>query len=327
MNQLSLHVRVIEATDLPKMDVLGKIDPYCILYSSSSSKKQKTKTIKKNYNPKWNQDFTFPVANLQVDKLHIELFDYDEIGSDDAVSKMDLPISQFPIGQVVDQWYNMAPVKGVKKGGRLHLNVQVAPANVAPFSPCQPMGYGMGMNMGMNQFGRGMMPNQQPFSMPNQQPMGAMAQGMAGMYNGMAGMAGAINPMGMPPQQYPGAVPIGQPMGAPGMIPPGQNPMRNANPTMAQIPGMMPMGQPMSQPGQYPGQPRMGQPALSQYNMGMAPMQPMGQPMGQPVMTQYNMPNIPVQSRSAEIPPNQPYIPQQEETNLPTDQNEPQYYF
>ena len=55
------------------------------------------------------------------DKLHIELFDKDDISKDDIISTQDFDAKSFPIGKVIDKWYNFTPAKGVKHGGKVRL--------------------------------------------------------------------------------------------------------------------------------------------------------------------------------------------------------------
>jgi Ca2+-dependent lipid-binding protein len=57
-------IYVVSATNLPKMDVgLGKIDPYAVLGSSKSCK---TKVVKKEYNPTWNERVDGIISDLNV---------------------------------------------------------------------------------------------------------------------------------------------------------------------------------------------------------------------------------------------------------------------
>jgi hypothetical protein len=49
----------------------------------------------------------------------------EDIVCDDDMLNLSIHLSTFPVGQVIDQWYNMILVKHVKKGGRLHLVVHI----------------------------------------------------------------------------------------------------------------------------------------------------------------------------------------------------------
>lgn len=124
-----LHVRVIEADDIPKMDA-NATDAYCILTVGST--KFNTKVIDNEMHPVWNEEFHFPVPDPSTGSLHIIMKDKD-IFKDDDISTLEKPFSALQIDQVVDEWYNMVPCKKVKKGGKLHLVLHMAPEGATPF--------------------------------------------------------------------------------------------------------------------------------------------------------------------------------------------------
>jgi Ca2+-dependent lipid-binding protein len=70
-------VEVIEVKDLPKMNIFGKIDAYCLLQMKGQAKVNKTKVMKKNYTPVWNEVFGFPVNDIGTDILYILIRDED----------------------------------------------------------------------------------------------------------------------------------------------------------------------------------------------------------------------------------------------------------
>ncbi|KAI8063385.1 C2 domain-containing protein [Gilbertella persicaria] len=75
-----LYVTVIEASNLTGKDMIGKNDPYVELWIDERYK-QKTRVIKNNDNPLWNQTFTFPLEGNDH-KIHFKVFDKDIIGKD-----------------------------------------------------------------------------------------------------------------------------------------------------------------------------------------------------------------------------------------------------
>ena len=255
---MMLHVKVIEARDLPKMDLFGKIDPYVLIQVSGSKTIERTKTIDKNYNPKWNQQFHFSVPSL-AETLHFLLKDKDVGSSDDPVSKLEIPLNSIPRGQIIDRWYDLRPLPGVKKGGQIHIALHLCGVNDQPWvqlppppmmgqpgmMPPPPQGYAMPPPM-MGQPGMMPPPPRYPMQPPMMQPgMMPPPQGYP-MQPPMMGQPGM-----MPPQGYPMQQPM---MGQPGMMQPGMMPQ----PGMMQ-PGMMPaQGYPMQQP--MMGQPGMQQP-------------------------------------------------------------------
>ena len=128
----TLHVRVVEAEDIPKMDVISATDAYCILKTSSETRK--TFVCKDSMHPRWNQEFHFNVTALNAGSLNITMRDKDVL-FDDNISHLDIQFCSLQFGQVIDQWYNMIPFPKVRKGGRLHLVLHMTQTGLPPFVP------------------------------------------------------------------------------------------------------------------------------------------------------------------------------------------------
>lgn len=216
----NLHVRLVGAKDIPKMDLFGKSDPYCIISTLSTGMNFKSSVKKNTKTPVWNEDFHFPVQNPQSEYLNIDMYDKD-VSKDDKMSTFRLALSTLPFGIVVDMWYDLLPVSGVKKAGQIHLVLHLASPQDPPFV--------MSAN-NPNQAVYHQPPMMQPPPMMYQQPPMMPPQ-----------MMYPQQPQQMmpPPMMYPQQP---QPMM---MQPPMQPPM------MMGQPGMPMMGQPMmmGQPG------------------------------------------------------------------------------
>jgi Ca2+-dependent lipid-binding protein len=52
------QVFVERARNLPRMDTFGLSDPFCMV-SLGKSEKQKTRVVKRNLNPEWNEEFVY----------------------------------------------------------------------------------------------------------------------------------------------------------------------------------------------------------------------------------------------------------------------------
>lgn len=78
-----LHVRVMRATKLLKMDLLGLSDPYVKLnLSGEKLPSKKTSIKKKTLNPEWNEEFKLSVKDPQSQMLHINVYDWDKVELD-----------------------------------------------------------------------------------------------------------------------------------------------------------------------------------------------------------------------------------------------------
>ncbi|KAF8108384.1 hypothetical protein N665_0109s0012 [Sinapis alba] len=128
---MKLQVRVIEARNLPAMDLNGFSDPYVRLQLGKH--RSRTKVVKKNLNPKWGDDFTFRVDDLK-DELVVSVLDEDKYFNDDFVGQVRVPVSQVfdaenqSLGSV---WYPLLPKKkGSKKDcGEILLGVWFSQKN------------------------------------------------------------------------------------------------------------------------------------------------------------------------------------------------------
>lgn len=104
-----LKVTVKNATNVPISDLNGFSDPYVKLYLNSGGDKSnslsknilnksadpffKTKTIKKNLNPEWNEVASVEISNRVNDYLFIKLYDKDMASGDDLLGEAIFPLS------------------------------------------------------------------------------------------------------------------------------------------------------------------------------------------------------------------------------------------
>ncbi|XP_020090459.1 C2 and GRAM domain-containing protein At1g03370 isoform X2 [Ananas comosus] len=110
---MRLIVQVIEARNLLAMDSNGLSDPYAKL--QLGKQRSKTKVIKENLNPTWNEEFSFRVGDLN-DELTIYVLDEDKYFADDFLGQVKVSLTKvldadnFSLGT---QWYQLHP-KGKK---------------------------------------------------------------------------------------------------------------------------------------------------------------------------------------------------------------------
>ncbi|KAL8242161.1 hypothetical protein R6Q59_012463 [Mikania micrantha] len=88
-----LHVKVVEAAKLMKMDILGLSDPYVKLKLSGEMLPSKKTTIKKKtLNPVWNETFKLLVKDPQAQTLQVNVYDWDKVGSHDRLGMQMVPL-------------------------------------------------------------------------------------------------------------------------------------------------------------------------------------------------------------------------------------------
>ena len=242
-----LHINIVEAEDLPKMDRFGKVDPFVVVLNGALKEVYRTKTVGRSYSPKWGEQLTVPFGKNP--EFTFKIMDNNLFSSASVFGNVEVLAEKLPFGQIVDQWYTIIPIRGQKlKAGRIHLVTQAAPAGSKMFAPVDP-NIVMQVNMQMQARNAPVAPQGTVFTVTYQ---GYPPQGYPGYPpQGYPGYPPQGYP-GYPPQGYPGYPPQGYP-GYPQMPPGYQNPPQSGAP-----PGYF---QPVpQQPGQYPPMPPM-QPA------------------------------------------------------------------
>ncbi|EAY22024.1 C2 domain containing protein [Trichomonas vaginalis G3] len=130
---MNLNLRAIEAKDMPKEDLFGKCDPFIEIFIDSKQV-EKTKVIKKTYNPKWDETFYIPLYH-SGSTIEFRFSDYDTMSSNDKFGYITFNLDTIPIGKVIDEWYPLTPYKKNKKVGEAHFVIQIAPEKHTPFTP------------------------------------------------------------------------------------------------------------------------------------------------------------------------------------------------
>ncbi|KAG6412708.1 hypothetical protein SASPL_125393 [Salvia splendens] len=128
-----LHVRVIRATKLLKKDLLGLSDPYVKLNLSGEKHPSKKTTVKKKtLNPEWNEEFKLSVKDPQSQMLHINVYDWDKVGSHDRLGSQVFPLKTLVANEVKEVTLDLMKDTSIseankKQRGQLFLELTYAP--------------------------------------------------------------------------------------------------------------------------------------------------------------------------------------------------------
>ncbi|KAK9695882.1 C2 domain [Popillia japonica] len=120
-NQNSLSVTVIQAEELPALDMGGTSDPYVKVYLLPDKKKKfETKVHRKTLNPVFNETFVFkqiPYADAMNKTLVFAIFDFDRFSKHDQIGEVKVPLCQIDLAQTIEEWRELQSVEG--EGGQL----------------------------------------------------------------------------------------------------------------------------------------------------------------------------------------------------------------
>ncbi|XP_076445326.1 synaptotagmin-1 isoform X1 [Babylonia areolata] len=106
-----LAVTVIQAADLPGMDMSGTSDPYVKVYLAPDKKKKyETKVHRKTLNPVFNETFTFkaPYAEIGSKTLTFAIYDFDRFSKHDQIGLVEIRLSSVDLGRVIEEWRDLS---------------------------------------------------------------------------------------------------------------------------------------------------------------------------------------------------------------------------
>ncbi|XP_072957592.1 calcium-dependent lipid-binding protein-like [Typha angustifolia] len=125
-------VTVIRASALKNMEMLGKSDPYVVLYIRPMFK-VRTRVIDNNLNPEWNETFELIAEDKETQSITLEVFDEDNIQQDKrlGVAKLSLNDLQPEASKEVElrllPYLDTLKVKDKKDRGMLTIKVLYHP--------------------------------------------------------------------------------------------------------------------------------------------------------------------------------------------------------
>ena len=208
---MSLWVNVISVKNIPQPDTEQIVDPFVSLQLSSALQTQRTRVIENTNEPKFNQEFTFPLVNLSTDVLKCSLIDRKLFGENRDLAKVEVHVSDVPQGETLDKTYDMQSLYPSDKTTQIHLNLKLVTGPQPSMTPMMAQMMTMGqmqMNQNQQMMAQNMMMMQN--SMMNTQMMGGNPMA-AGQMNAQMMGSSMMNPQMMqmsgqmwPPYRYTG---------------------------------------------------------------------------------------------------------------------------
>ena len=120
-----IHIHVMDGYDIPKTDLLGKTDPYLRVKLNDQEFFQKTKVIENTFTPVWNETITL-YSLYSNPSIQLELKD-DAPGKDPVIGTKNIELNNLSLGEIREINEELIPAKGMKKGGKIHLYIQITP--------------------------------------------------------------------------------------------------------------------------------------------------------------------------------------------------------
>ncbi|KAE9446379.1 hypothetical protein C3L33_21722, partial [Rhododendron williamsianum] len=107
-----IYVNVVEARDLPVMDITGSLDPHVEV--KLGNYEGVTKHLEESQNSVWHKVFKFSKENLQSNIIEVTVKDKDDIVGRVLFDVTEVPIRVPPDSSLAPQWYKLENEKGEK---------------------------------------------------------------------------------------------------------------------------------------------------------------------------------------------------------------------
>ncbi|WOK95080.1 synaptotagmin-5-like [Canna indica] len=127
-----LEVKLVQARDLTNKDIIGKSDPFTVLYIRPLRDRTKTsKTINNDLNPIWNEHYEFIVEDVSTQSLTVKIYDDEGIQPAEFIGCAQVKLKDLQPGKVKDIWLKLVKdlviQRDRKNRGQVHLELLYCP--------------------------------------------------------------------------------------------------------------------------------------------------------------------------------------------------------
>ncbi|KAH1244758.1 Synaptotagmin-4 [Glycine max] len=140
-----LEVKLVQAKNLTNKDIVGKSDPYAVIFVRPLRDRTKTSKIMNNQlNPVWNEHFEFIIEDASTQHLTVRIFDDEGVQASELIGCAQVSLKDLEPGKVKDVWLKLVKDLEVhrdnKYRGEVHLELLYCPFGVEsairnPFDP------------------------------------------------------------------------------------------------------------------------------------------------------------------------------------------------
>ncbi|KAI3868757.1 hypothetical protein MKW98_008842 [Papaver atlanticum] len=141
----TLEVKLVQAKELTNKDLIGKSDPYAVVYVRPlADRMKKSKTINNQLNPIWNEHFEFIVEDASTQHLIVKIYDGEGLQASELIGCAQVLLKDLEPGKVKDVWLKLVKdldlQRDTKNRGQVHLELLYIPFGMEnafnnPFAP------------------------------------------------------------------------------------------------------------------------------------------------------------------------------------------------
>ncbi|KAJ6794786.1 synaptotagmin-5-like [Iris pallida] len=130
-----LEVKLVQAKDLTNKDLIGKSDPYAVLYIRPlHDKMKKSKTINNDLNPIWNEHFEFVVEDTSTQHVTVKIYDDEGVQASELLGCAKVMLRDLEPGKVKEVWLKLVKdlelQRDTKYRGQVQLELLYCPIGV-----------------------------------------------------------------------------------------------------------------------------------------------------------------------------------------------------
>ncbi|KAL3353009.1 hypothetical protein AABB24_020812 [Solanum stoloniferum] len=127
-----LEVKLVQAKELTNKDLIGKSDPFAVLYVRPlRDRMKKSKIINNDLNPIWNEHFEFVVEDPLTQHLVVKIYDDEGLQSAELIGCAHICLNELEPGKVKDIWLKLVKdleiQRDQKNRGQVHLELLYCP--------------------------------------------------------------------------------------------------------------------------------------------------------------------------------------------------------
>ncbi|CAI0444281.1 unnamed protein product [Linum tenue] len=114
-----LDVKLVQAKELSNKDVIGKSDPFAVVFIRPLRDRTKTsKVINNQLNPIWNEHFEFVVEDASTQHLTVRVFDDEGISAAELIGCAQVALKDLEPGKVKDVWLKLVKDLNIQRDNK-----------------------------------------------------------------------------------------------------------------------------------------------------------------------------------------------------------------